>query len=1692
MSYNIDWVHPSVYSTITDNSSSYVTATGTTKLFVVFTSEKGKDNKIQLITTPSEFEFFYGTPDIKKYGQSTYQIINWLTAGGAVYCLRVLPDDAGYSNAIFNIQTKVSEKEVKDIDGNTVIMPDVTLKTCVTYTNVNNNNENSLTNMLNTVTGTTTIDNFTNNLLFAVIPIGRGNGYNDLGFKISLSTQYDDTYEYRLYNFEVTQISNTGSVKTIQGPFLVSFDPDALSLSGESMYIKSVLDRYCDYFTVIVSEKTYEKLGATINDKVNPNKIDFITGISRTIENDKYETFYCDETQNEEDIHMSLIKYQNGISTNERNIVDSEDEIESAIVDIDNTYRTSIYNRYANAFNRMKLALSRFKKAEVSKSSNPMSSVVSLMKNTNLAQKFAKQEIKTASGTKTVYNWNSYSLEDYRDAALFGYTTKVVKYYKNLNSNNPYYYVYKADGSTVDDKVSMEKYKTYCDYTGKSIELLIDESQFATYQALFITPDNELYGGFIGNIPYEKIEASVFLTGAYGKLETSVDILEDLNITPVITAKVEQGKSTFIDLNGSKALYTDGSYIPLEKIIVDSDLNPVYSSSGAIAVDVKVDEILTAANNDGNTYINSLTFNTDKDYIATVLGKYTYSDEAIIAKKFIKLVESNPTIYSTDIDKDNAKPATELKKLNALIEEKGLSKEDEDKEVITNALESYKTNLENRNSKDNYKVFKKFELQLAIAREYLKDIQTNKFIVNAKTAGDAGGPNEQYTNVVTDGIGTESDDSTQTTAYGKLKKIEENPAHTISDITNVIDEINTIIENNFPDINAELEYITVSLKDKFTDVNKADADLIDTSFNDDLIEELGAYYLAATVGSTSYKLTSKQKLNNLITLINENYLANYNTALTHDIAKDNDLLLEYNLYTSIITIEEAVNNSLIEISEAKYNEYIRTLEIALITYITLYAKIHNITLKPDIYKTDVTNSKFEVNAYTSEDEETGEEYKITQFTYKDKIYGGQSYGTKEDPVDSGTYVPDPDTLVDNPSLDEGYNLFITDMITITSTIFTPESLVYIAVKDIDLSTIGSTYERSNGDSDMSDNFIGRTYQYYDEETDTYKTYYELHYLKIAIEDDLVYNYYANKNTITLEDQLSVVNQNINNLQKLINERLDDIYELFDYNRITGTNVTKLNLISSLESIQSYLLINEKNQIKFASLINQINKLETERYEVILNNVQSEQLDYVASAISEATDILNILEVSLSEFTDTEIEILNDIQKRNSSSEEILAAVAYSLSSYNSRRTSLTNYLNELKTKLNIFITYYELVTNQYSIEEDKSLISVTIKLLEDFLSNLKFGCKLILAKMSSELLLNTSSELKECTQSTLTISGELADNTTLTSKQIESIINVFIVTLNSKKQLLYVNCLQNYDNNVALLYGTDGSIEGLVHTDSEVERLISRGYRGLIDDELTDKSKYPIDLVLDANYSSTIKNSLITLVTSIRDDFMAILDTGITGSPEEAINYKKQYINANTFRVAIFAQDFTVNDVDYTAKVMKVTTPYFLSSKIVENDMANGIYTNFVGPRRGTITGFESISYNPNPEWKEQMYNSRVNYIETDLVSTRLNCNLTSQYTITALSNINNVRSILRLQREVEDLMKDYIFEWNDDSTIAQAQQALDALLNKWKSYRVIKSLSGTVYSSDYDRKQKLLNVSIEISFTDLIERIHIDITVNN
>ena len=152
----------------------------------------------------------------------------------------------------------------------------------------------------------------------------------------------------------------------------------------------------------------------------------------------------------------------------------------------------------------------------------------------------------------------------------------------------------------------------------------------------------------------------------------------------------------------------------------------------------------------------------------------------------------------------------------------------------------------------------------------------------------------------------------------------------------------------------------------------------------------------------------------------------------------------------------------------------------------------------------------------------------------------------------------------------------------------------------------------------------------------------------------------------------------------------------------------------------------------------------------------------------------------------------------------------------------------------------------------------------------------------------------------------------------------------------------------------------------------------------------------------------------------------------------------------------------------------------------------FVGPRRGTITGFKEMSWAPDAEYREQLYKAKLNYVEFDEARglTAFMMQTTSQAINSALSDINHVRTLLRIRRDVENMMKDYRFEVETSPSWETLQYSLNNYLEQYRTNGALTSVSAALVASDYDLKQRLMRVQIQMTFSAVIERLFADITV--
>lgn len=292
--------------------------------------------------------------------------------------------------------------------------------------------------------------------------------------------------------------------------------------------------------------------------------------------------------------------------------------------------------------------------------------------------------------------------------------------------------------------------------------------------------------------------------------------------------------------------------------------------------------------------------------------------------------------------------------------------------------------------------------------------------------------------------------------------------------------------------------------------------------------------------------------------------------------------------------------------------------------------------------------------------------------------------------------------------------------------------------------------------------------------------------------------------------------------------------------------------------------------------------------------------------------------------------------------------------------------------------------------------------------------------------------------------------------------------------------------------GSNGSVSDRF-TEKETKKVYDKLLQGVFSGsdypEIFDKKQYPIDVILDANFDLTIKNSINDFVNQ-RGDCIAVLDTGECQSPEETIVWRQNNIVYEDYFTSLWSQALKLYDT-FTASDIVVTPTYFLASKIPSTDSQYGIHYPFVGPNRGVITGYKSLNWTPNEQQKENLYDNDINYIEKNYRNTRFMGQLTTLNRKTALSDINHVRCLLKITREVEEIMDNYIFELANADTFASINAELASALAEWVTKGACTVCQGTCTQTALEAENKTAHVTVEIVFVDVIEKIIIDINVN-
>jgi phage tail sheath protein FI len=212
-------ISPGVYTKIIDLSLFVQVVPASIGLICGF-SRKGRDNELIFVGSRSEFVSEWGEPNItdytKNYGQGPYIAYNHLGESGSLYWMRLLPDDAAFSN--FRIDTQMAAS-------------DATASVSITYV-ASLNTVGEIQSNLETV-----VDN---KPLAFLYPIGRGDYYNALSVRF---LEFSNPTVDGVYTLDIYEKQTDGEDVIIES-FAVSFDPNAMDNSGDSLFITSILETY--------------------------------------------------------------------------------------------------------------------------------------------------------------------------------------------------------------------------------------------------------------------------------------------------------------------------------------------------------------------------------------------------------------------------------------------------------------------------------------------------------------------------------------------------------------------------------------------------------------------------------------------------------------------------------------------------------------------------------------------------------------------------------------------------------------------------------------------------------------------------------------------------------------------------------------------------------------------------------------------------------------------------------------------------------------------------------------------------------------------------------------------------------------------------------------------------------------------------------------------------------------------------------------------------------------------------------------------------------------------------------------------------------------------------------------------------------------------------------------------------------
>lgn len=366
-------------------------------------------------------------------------------------------------------------------------------------------------------------------------------------------------------------------------------------------------------------------------------------------------------------------------------------------------------------------------------------------------------------------------------------------------------------------------------------------------------------------------------------------------------------------------------------------------------------------------------------------------------------------------------------------------------------------------------------------------------------------------------------------------------------------------------------------------------------------------------------------------------------------------------------------------------------------------------------------------------------------------------------------------------------------------------------------------------------------------------------------------------------------------------------------------------------------------------------------------------------------------------------------------------------------------------------------------------------------------------------VLNTYSKLIRC---------KAVDAAYLTSTQ------TYMTTANTQVDALFsayekAHVVGNVTYSPALANGTNGNLfkdNGSLDW-TVAKAILAKAYTGTIINpdasdptnpyltDVLDTEMVLIDLVFDAGYPYAVKTAIIDLITARDYDCIGIVDMLDNASAEAAYKARtdstgvgKQF---NTPYIAIYEPYTNVYD-KYSGTNIWVTPVFHAARAFATTDRNYGRHYAPAGINRGMCYGINEMRYNLYREnsYKDKFVSYCINPIICNKSGYVIYGQSTSYLKVSKFQDINVIRPIIEIERDLKSQLQNMLFEFNDKDTYTAIDNAVRSYLGNKMSNKVIESYSCEVVATDYDVQTHKCEVNLTIVPKQCIYQILVTISV--